>query len=55
MDIHEHQAKQVLAKYGVKVAAGGVAFTVEEAVKAAQALPGPVYMVKAFSSISLLP
>ena len=47
MNIHEHQAKQVLAKYGVSVADGAVAFSVDEAVKAAEALPGPVYVVKA--------
>jgi len=28
MDIHEHQAKALLADYGVAVAKGGVAFTV---------------------------
>jgi succinyl-CoA synthetase beta subunit len=47
MNIHEHQAKQVLAEYGVSVARGGVAFSVDEAVKAAEELPGPVYVVKA--------
>jgi succinyl-CoA synthetase beta subunit len=47
MNIHEYQAKQLLAKYGVAVPKGGVAYTPEEAVKAADALPGPVYVVKA--------
>ncbi len=47
MNIHEYQAKQLLAKYGVAVPKGGVAYTADEAVKAAQALPGPVYVVKA--------
>jgi succinyl-CoA synthetase beta subunit len=47
MNIHEYQAKQLLAKYGVAVPKGGVAYTPEEAVTAAQALPGPVYVVKA--------
>ena len=47
MNIHEYQAKQLLAKYGVAVPKGGVAYTPEEAEKAAQALPGPVYVVKA--------
>ena len=42
MNIHEYQAKQLLAKYGVAVPKGGVAYTADEAVKAAQALPGPV-------------
>ena len=47
MNIHEYQGKQLLAKYGVAVPKGGVAYTPEEAEKAAQALPGPVYVVKA--------
>ena len=47
MNIHEYQAKQLLAKYGVAVPKGGVAYTPDEAVKAAEALPGPVYVVKA--------
>jgi succinyl-CoA synthetase beta subunit len=47
MNIHEYQAKAILRDYGVLVAKGAVAFTPEEAVKAAEALPGPVYVVKA--------
>ncbi len=47
MNIHEYQAKQVLAGYGVPVAKGTPAFTPEEAAKAAQGLPGPVWVVKA--------
>ena len=46
MNIHEYQAKQLLAKYGVAVPRGGVAFTVEEAATQAQELGGPVYVVK---------
>ena len=46
MNIHEYQAKQLLAKYGVPVPKGGVAYTPDEAEKAAQALPGPVWVVK---------
>jgi succinyl-CoA synthetase beta subunit len=46
MNIHEYQAKQLLAKYGVAVPRGGVAYTVEEAVKQAEALGGPVWVVK---------
>jgi succinyl-CoA synthetase beta subunit len=46
MNIHEYQAKQVLAKYGVPVLKGGVAYTPEEAAKAAQELGGPVFVVK---------
>jgi succinyl-CoA synthetase beta subunit len=47
MNIHEYQAKQLLAGYGVPVAKGAPAFTPEEAVRAAQGLPGPVWVVKA--------
>jgi succinyl-CoA synthetase beta subunit len=47
MNIHEYQAKAILREYGVPVAKGAVAFTPEEAVRAAQGLPGPVWVVKA--------
>jgi succinyl-CoA synthetase beta subunit len=47
MNIHEYQAKQLLKGFGVPVAMGGPAFTAAEAVKAAQGLPGPVWVVKA--------
>ncbi len=47
MNIHEYQAKQILAKYGVAVPKGGVAYTAAEAVEVAQSLPGPVWVVKA--------
>jgi len=47
MNIHEYQAKELLAKYGVPIAKGGVAFTPEEAVSAAEKLGGPVWVVKA--------
>jgi succinyl-CoA synthetase beta subunit len=47
MNIHEYQAKAVLAKFGVPVAHGLPAFTVDEAVKAAKELGGPVWVVKA--------
>ncbi|GMA49054.1 hypothetical protein GCM10025857_04110 [Alicyclobacillus contaminans] len=40
MNIHEYQAKSVLAQYGVAVPTGKVAFTVDEAVAAAQELGG---------------
>ena len=46
MNIHEYQAKQLLRDYGVAVPRGGVALTVDEAVKQAEALGGPVYVVK---------
>ena len=47
MNIHEYQAKELLAKFGAAVPAGFAALTVEEAVEAAKKLPGPVYVVKA--------
>lgn len=46
MKIHEHQAKEILAQYGVPVPKGQVAYTVEEAVAAAEKLGGKV-VVKA--------
>ncbi len=46
MNIHEYQGKELLAKYGVTVPKGKVAFTVDEAVTAAEELGGPVYVVK---------
>ena len=47
MNIHEHQAKEILKGYGVTVPKGGVAFSVDEAVKVAESLPGEIYVVKA--------
>jgi len=47
MNIHEYQAKELLAKAGIPVPAGHAATTVEEAVAAARQLPGPLYVVKA--------
>ena len=47
MNIHEHQAKALLAGFGVRVPRGEAAFTVDEAVTAAEALGGPVWVVKA--------
>jgi succinyl-CoA synthetase beta subunit len=46
MNIHEYQAKEVLAKFGVPVPKGQVAFTAEEAKAAAEALGGPIWVVK---------
>ena len=46
MNIHEYQAKGLLKKYGVPVPRGGVAFTPDEAEKAANELGGPVWVVK---------
>ncbi len=46
MNIHEYQGKQLLAKYGVAIVDGGVAYTVDEAVKCAEELGGPIFVVK---------
>ena len=47
MNIHEHQAKDLLKGYGVAVPKGGAAFSIDEAVKIAKSLPGAIYVVKA--------
>jgi len=47
MNIHEHQAKELLKRFGVAVPRGRAAFTAEEAVAAAKELGGPVWVVKA--------
>lgn len=46
MNIHEYQAKELLAKYDIGIPAGHSAMSVEEAVEAAKKLPGPLYVVK---------
>jgi len=47
MNIHEYQAKEVLRGFGVPTGKGFPAFSVDEAVAAAEKLPGPVWVVKA--------
>ncbi len=47
MNIHEYQAKALLAKYGVAVPKGGVAYTPDEAKGRASELGGSVWVVKA--------
>jgi succinyl-CoA synthetase beta subunit len=47
MNIHEYQAKALLAQFGVAVPKGGVAYTPEEADKVARDLGGSVWVVKA--------
>src|SRR5882762_8554425 len=47
MNIHEYQAKTVLAKFGVPVPRGYPAMSVAEAAKGAKDLGGPVWVVKA--------
>ena len=47
MDIHEHQAKELLKEYNIPTPKGKAVFSVEEALIAAKELAGPVYVVKA--------
>ena len=47
MKIHEYQAKSVLARFGVPVPRGEVAFTPTEAVDSAKRLGGKIFVVKA--------
>ncbi|MFN3298258.1 ADP-forming succinate--CoA ligase subunit beta [Caldimonas sp.] len=47
MKIHEYQGKEILRHFGVPVPRGIPAFTVQEAIEAAQKLGGPVWVVKA--------
>jgi succinyl-CoA synthetase beta subunit len=47
MNLHEYQSKKVLSNYGVPVPAGQVAATPDEAVAAAEALGGSLWVVKA--------
>ena len=47
MKIHEYQGKEIFRQYEMPVPRGIPVFSVDEAVKAAQSLPGPVWVVKA--------
>ena len=47
MNLHEYQAKEVFSAYGIPVPAGRVASTPDEAVAAAEALGGSIWVVKA--------
>ena len=47
MKIHEYQGKEILRQFGVPVPRGYPAFSVREAIEAAQKLGGPVWVVKA--------
>jgi succinyl-CoA synthetase beta subunit len=47
LNIHEYQAKQVFAKYGVPTPRGIIAETVDQAVANAEELGGPIWVVKA--------
>jgi succinyl-CoA synthetase beta subunit len=45
--IHEYQGKEIFRRYGLAVPRGIPAFSVDDAVRAAKSLPGPVFVVKA--------
>ena len=47
MNIHEHQAKQILRKFGIKVPNGIIGFTVDEVVAKAKTLNTEKYVLKA--------
>jgi malate-CoA ligase subunit beta len=47
MDIHEYQAKQLLAEYGIKIAEGGLAYSPADAVQRSREIGGSVWAVKA--------
>src|SRR6266704_2314760 len=47
MNLHEYQAKDIFRNYGIAVPTGRVAASADEAVKAAEALGGSVWVVKA--------
>jgi succinyl-CoA synthetase beta subunit len=47
MNIHEYQGKEIFRKFGVTTPRGAPAFSVDEAVKAAESLGGKVWVVKA--------
>jgi len=46
MNIHEHQAKDVLRQFGVPLASGVAVFSLDEAKRAIDSLPGPLWVVK---------
>jgi len=47
MNIHEYQAKEILAKHGVSIPRGGIAHNPEEAINSAKELGGNLWVVKA--------
>src|SRR6201990_859892 len=47
LKIHEYQGKEIFRRYGMPVPRGYPAFSVDEAVAAAEKLGGPVWVVKA--------
>jgi malate-CoA ligase subunit beta len=47
LNIHEYQAKEILTEYGIKIAEGGLAYSVEEAVQRVREIEGETWVVKA--------
>ncbi len=47
MDIHEYQSKEILSEYGVPIAAGGLAYSPEQAAYRATEIGGNTWVVKA--------
>ena len=47
MDIHEYQSKEILSEYGIPIAAGGLAYSPEQAAYRASEIGGDVWVVKA--------
>jgi malate-CoA ligase subunit beta len=47
VDIHEYQSKEILSEYGIPIAAGGLAYSPEQAVYRATEIGGDVWVVKA--------
>ena len=47
MDIHEYQSKEILSEYGVPIAAGGLAYSPEQAAYRATEIGGDAWVVKA--------
>ena len=47
MNLHEYQSKDVFRKFGIPVPPGKIATSVDEAAAAAEAIGGPVWVVKA--------
>ena len=47
MKVHEYQGKEILRQFGVETPRGKVAFSVDEAVAAAEELGGSIWVVKA--------
>ena len=46
MNIHEHQAKQILKDFGAPIAKGAAITAIDQAEAAVASLPGPVWVVK---------